>query len=347
MNNINIVNDDSFADAEMFAKELEARKTNLRELFSKCDVVKLENNTDSTTFIVSRGQSDNQFKVYCLLDNVPWSNREETLEGLVDYFAKSNYIVSGKVEIDLEKDVLRATFANKSMIRDELMSHRMDWSGVDTKEKQRIQKIVGRARDKIRDSGVNWMSLRNVAMISVDNRGIVSLAPLTNEDFARMCKSAARSWSDTEKSAYVTAMNAIKEELIVPENGVAPNGVYLTKYRNSNDIHIETGKDVLFNVKYRMQSPERMQQIGTVISQEGTDAKYIESSIYLGDKLHKLHEEGFNELISAAIRTPSDREQAIVETVRTHQPEMIAALEKDNVRDIAKTIDRGSDREDR
>ena len=348
VNNINIVTDNTFGNSEMFAKELEARKNNLRETFSKCDVVKLENNADPTVFIVSRqpGASDT-FKVFCMVDNVPWSNREDTLENLVDYFAKSNYSITGKIEIDLQKDILRASFVNKNALTNELMSHRMDWSGVDTKEKQRIQKVVGRARDKIRENGVNWMSLRNVAMITVDNRGNITLAPLTNDDFARMCKSAARSWSDTEKQAYVDAMLAIKAELIVPENGIAPTGVYLAKYRGSEDIRVETGKDVLFNAKFRMQSPDKVQQIGTVYNKEGTNAQYIDSTIYLGDKMHKLHEETFEELMSAAIRQPTEQERAIVDTVKENQPEMIDALSPNSVRDIVKNIDRGSARDDR
>ena len=329
MNNVNVVAGNAFADRQMYEKELEARKNNLRETFSKCDVVKLENSADATTFVVSRDKSSDQFKVFCLVDNVPWSTREDTLEGLVDYFAKSNYVVSGKVEIDLEKDVLRATFVNKASIRDELLSHRMDWSGVDTKEKQRIQKIVGRARDKIRANGINWMSLRNVAMISVDTKGNIALAPLSNEDFARMCKSASRSWSATEKEGFVTAMNAIKDALIVPENGVAPNGVYLTKYRSSDDIHIETGKDILFNAKFRMQTPERMQQLGVVSTQEGKDAQYIESFVYLGDKQPKLHEEDFEELNSAAVRQPTEQERALIAMVQEYQPEMIEARGSD------------------
>lgn len=336
-----------FADQQMYERELEARKNNLRETFSKCDVVKLENSTDATTFIVSRDKGSDKFKLFCLVDNTPWSQREDTLEGLVDYFAKSNYVVSGKVEIDLEKDILRATFANKAFIKDELLTRRMDWSGTDTKEKQRIQKIVGRARDKIRANGVNWMSLRNVAMISVDKKGNISLAPLTNDDFARMCKSASRSWSAQEQEQYTTIMNAIKAELIIPENGIIPNGVYLTKYPHYEDIRVETGKDIMFNAKYRMQSPEKTQQLGTVLQREDSDAQYIASFVYLGDKLHKLHEESFEELADANLRTPTESERAIVNIVAEMQPEMIDALNANSVRDIVKNIDRGSDRDAR
>lgn len=307
------------ANEALWEKEIEVRKSYLTDLLLKAKSIELINTYDSsTTYVVNKKNNLNQYDVHCFVNGGKFTSAINSLEEVVDRFAKTSFTPSN-VDIDDSLDLLKLDYIEKQKLTDQLLKQRLSWLKEDSteKEKHRLQKIIGRARNVIRKIGVNWISLKAVAKIE-NNKITFS----NNADFARLVKSASRPWTEATIEQYIAKMDNIKEHIIVPENSIVPDAVYLTKYNDA--VLFKSGKDIIFDAKYKMLKPDNQVQIGRIYTKD--DATYIEPNFYLYNKEIRLPSDTFDELISNKVRSQREKEKDLVLYIKETYPEILDKL---------------------
>ena len=357
----NKVNATQFASPELFEKELENREKMLSTALINSNLIELSNDTD-TSYIIAKDDND-QYNIFCMVLGRPYSSRGPVpLADVIADFANTNYLVSNIEKTSVEPCILDTSLHRREAIKEELLKTRLSWDDFEPKDKMRIQKTIGRARNTIENEGVNWMSLKN-ALVGIDvdwDQLRLKTEAFTsdkdakeynffniedNEIFAKVCKAAARSWSNTEKEEYRDRMNAIKAGIIVPEGQIIPDNVYLTRYHSDDTVRIETGKDIIFNEKYRGEKLVKSQRIGVVETHD--DCDYIAPAMYINDKLLKVHKETFDELIDFNhLRKPTEREVEILDVIKENYPAIYeACVAQKSMQEAIKSFNRSADEE--